>query len=693
MGYRIGVDIGGTFTDFALLDEAGAVSIHKQLTTPDDPSRAVLEGVDVLLRQGGATMAEVSVINHGTTLVTNALIERKGARVGMLVTSGMEDVLDIGRERRYDEYDLRARFPAPLVPRRMRRPIVERMHYSGRSSVSPDLANARDEVRDLVENHSIQAIAVCFLHAHVDAAHEHKIVGMIRDAFPDLYVSCSADVLPAIREYQRWTTTTINAYVQPVLDRYVTRLERELRTRGFAGQFYMMTSSGGTVALETARTLPVRLLESGPAAGALMAAFHGRHHRACNVLSFDMGGTTAKGALVRNGRPLKKYELEVAHAYEAKPGSGFPVKVPAIDMIEIGSGGGSIAEVDQRGLIRVGPRSAGAVPGPACYGQGGTDPTLTDANLVLGYLDPEFFLGGRMNLDAEAAQKAIAEKIGGPLDLKITRAAWGIHDVVNEDVARAFRIHAAERGFDYRVSSMVAFGGSGPMHAARIARKLRVPKIILPFGAGVASAHGLLISPLAFETMRSKRIGLGDLDKRAFEAEFAPLVEQATALVKQSGSPPDRIEVLRRLDMRYEGQGYDIDVVVPAGGELKDVRTAFETAYNDIFSSFLLDEPIEIVNWKVEASCAVFPDDGAFGRYSAATSDPVKRQRQVYFPEADGYVACDIYDRYALQPGNTYDGPALIEEAESTCIVGMGDRFEVQADGSIVIRVSAGESA
>lgn len=693
MGYRIGVDIGGTFTDFALLDDAGAVSIHKQLTTPDDPSRAVLDGVDVLLRQGGATMAEVGVINHGTTLVTNALIERKGARVGMLVTSGMEDVLDIGRERRYDEYDLRAGFPAPLVPRRMRRPIAERMHYSGCSSVSPDLANARDAVRDLVEIHNIQSIAVCFLHAHVSAVHEHKVTAMIREEFPGLYVSCSADVLPAIREYQRWTTTTINAYVQPVLDRYVTRLDEELRARGFIGLFYMMTSSGGTVALDTARTLPVRLLESGPAAGALMAAFHGRHRKARNVLSFDMGGTTAKGALVRNGRPLKKYELEVAHAYEAKPGSGFPVKVPTIDMIEIGSGGGSIAEVDQRGLIRVGPRSAGAAPGPACYGQGGTDPTLTDANLVLGYLDPEFFLGGRMNLDPEAARKAIADKIGEPLGLATTRAAWGIHDVVNEDVARAFRIHAAERGFDYRISSMVAFGGSGPMHAARIARKLRVPEIILPFGAGVASAHGLLISPLAFETMRSKRTALATLDDRGFEAEFAPLVEQATALVRQSGPAADRIEVLRKLDMRYEGQGYDIDVVVPASGGLAGVKAAFETAYSEIFSSFLLDEPIEIVNWKVEASCAVFPDDGAFGRYSPVASDPVKRQRQVYFPEGDGYVACNIYDRYALHPGDDYDGPALIEEAESTCIVGIGDRFEVLADGGIVIRVNTGETA
>lgn len=693
MAYRIGVDIGGTFTDFALLDDAGAVSIHKQLTTPDDPSRAVLDGVEFLLSQAGAKMGEVSVINHGTTLVTNALIERKGARVGMLVTSGMEDVLDIGRERRYDEYDLRAKFAAPLVPRRMRRPIAERMHYSGRSSVSPDLETARDAVRDLVETHNIQSIAVCFLHAHVSAVHEHKVVGMIREEFPDLYVSCSADVLPAIREYQRWTTTTINAYVQPVLDRYITRLDQELRARGFEGLFYMMTSSGGTVALETARTLPVRLLESGPAAGALMAAFHGRHHKAPNVLSFDMGGTTAKGALVRNGRPMKKYELEVAHAYKAKPGSGFPVKVPTIDMIEIGSGGGSIAEVDQRGLIRVGPRSAGAAPGPACYGLGGTDPTLTDANLVLGYLDPEFFLGGRMTLDAAAARKAIAGRIGEPLGLATTRAAWGIHDVVNEDVARAFRIHAAERGFDYRISSMVAFGGSGPMHAARIARKLRVPEIILPFGAGVASAHGLLISPLAFETMRSKRTALADLDTRTFEAEFAPLVEQATALVRQSGPAAERIEVLRKLDMRYEGQGYDIDVEVPAGGDLASVKAAFEKAYNEIFSSFLLDEPIEIVNWKVEVSCAVFPEDGAFGRYSPVTSDPVKCQRQVYFPETDGYVACKIYDRYALRPGITHDGPALIEEAESTSIVGVGDRFEVLPDGSIVIRVNTGETA
>ena len=386
MSYRIGVDIGGTFTDFALIDDRdGAIAIYKQLTTPEDPSIAVLEGIGTILSREGVGIGDVNAVIHGSTLVTNAVIERRGARTGMLVTRGFGDVLDIANERRYDIYDLRSRFPEPLVPRAARAEVGARLRDDGLEVTPLDAAEVEAGIRGLVERQKIEALAICFLHSYANPAHEEAARDVARRAFPGLYVSTSADVFPFIREYERWTTTVANAFSQPLVDRYLGNLEGGLAAAGFRGTFYVMTSSGGVVGAATARRYPVRMLESGPAAGVLMTAFHGRALGVANLLSFDMGGTTAKGAIVRGGKPHKSYELEVARVHEFKPGSGLPVKVPVIDMIEIGAGGGSIAEVDDRGLIRVGPRSAGARPGPACYGRGGTRPTVTDANLVLGY--------------------------------------------------------------------------------------------------------------------------------------------------------------------------------------------------------------------------------------------------------------------------------------------------------------------
>ena len=377
--------------------------------------------------------------------------------------------------------------------------------------------------------------AVCFLHAYANPAHEKRAAEILRQAAPDLFVSASADVFPNMREFERWTTTTVNAFTQPMFDRYLQRLEKGLAAQGFRGRLYIMASSGGTLTADTARRFPVRALESGPAAGALMSAYHGRSLGLPNLLSFDMGGTTAKGALVRGGVPIKRYAMEVARVHEFRKGSGLAIRIPAIDMIEIGAGGGSIAEIDERGLLRVGPRSAGADPGPACYGRGGTRPTLTDANLVLGYLDAGFFLGGAMALDRAAAESAVRDGVGKPLGLETLRAAWGIHDIVSEDVARAFRIHASERGFDYRSGSMVAFGGSGPLHALAIARKLKIPRVIFPVGAGVMSALGLLISPLAFEVARSRRIHVADIDAADFAATFRALEADAKSFLLERG--------------------------------------------------------------------------------------------------------------------------------------------------------------
>ncbi|MBT5194619.1 MAG: hydantoinase/oxoprolinase family protein, partial [Rhodospirillaceae bacterium] len=553
MAYRLGIDIGGTFTDFALYDEAGgSLAIHKQLTTPDDPSRAVLEGTSAILARHKLDLGAVGEVVHGTTLVTNAVIERKGASTGMLTTRGFRDILDMRQEKRYDVFDLRLVFPDPIVPRRRRAEVDERCHYDGRVELPLDLDGAKAALVRLVEEQEIESLAICLLHAYANPAHELALGEMARETYPDLAVSLSSVVCPEWREFERFTTTAINAFTQPMFDQYLRRLESGLEALGFTGRLFVMSSSGGTLTPETARNFPVRVIESGPAAGAQMSAFHGRALDKGELLSFDMGGTTAKGALIRGGRAIKEYHQEVARVHGHKAGSGLPVRAPVIDMIEIGAGGGSIAGVDVRGAIGVGPHSAGADPGPACYGQGGAAATLTDANLILGYLDPEFFLGGEMSLDKSAAEEAIAETVAGPLDLSLARAAWGIHEIVDEDVARAFRIHASERGFDYRGSSMIAFGGSGPVHALGVARKLSIPRVIFPAAAGVMSALGLLASPLTFEVARTRQVFVEGLAEADFDATFAALEDEAKSpLAVERGA----ITVFRRLDMRYHGQG------------------------------------------------------------------------------------------------------------------------------------------
>lgn len=691
--YRIGVDIGGTFTDFALSNATGGrMAIHKRLTTPHDPSEAVLAGVATLVAENGIDIGAIADIVHGTTLVTNAVIERRGAVTGMLVTAGFGDIMDMGPERRYDLFDLRIKYPPPLVPRRLRIEVAERVRYDGSVEQPLDEAGVRaaaQQFRDM----GVEAIAVCFLHAYANPAHEERAAAILREAAPDLTVSASADVFPNMREFERWTTTTVNAFTQPMFDRYVKRLEDGLANSGFGGRLYIMGSSGGTLTTDAARRYPVRALESGPAAGALMSAHHGRSLKLPNLLSFDMGGTTAKGALVKDGQAVKKYFMEVARVHEFRQGSGLPVRIPVIDMIEIGAGGGSIAEVDERGLLRVGPRSAGAMPGPACYAQGGTRPTLTDANLVLGYLDANFFLGGKMKLDKPAAEKAIAENVGKPLRLETLRAAWGIHDIICEDVARAFRIHATERGFDYRNSSMVAFGGSGPLHALSVARKLKIPRVILPVGAGVMSALGLLVSPLAFEVARSRRIHVADIDANDFAQTFATLQNEASGYLKRAGVADKDIKIVRHLDMRYQGQGHEIEITLPENNDVAsifaDLTELYGRAYEKTYG-LRLDEPTEIVNWKVEA---VGPTpalaEGHGGSASGGADKALKGTREAYDPTKGGLAAWPVYDRYALAPGAVVKGPALIEEHESTCVIGAGDSVTVDAHFNLIAELSA----
>jgi N-methylhydantoinase A len=606
---------------------------------------------------------------------------------GMLATAGFSDILDTGFERRYDLFDLRIKYPPPLVPRRLRIEVDERVRFDGSIERPLDETAVRAAARRF-EELGVTAVAVCFLHSYANPAHEARAAHILREAAPQLFVSASADVFPNMREFERWTTTSVNAFTQPMFDRYLERLENGLAAQGFRGHLYIMSSSSGTLTADTARRFPVRALESGPAAGALMSAHHGRSLELANLLSFDMGGTTAKGALVRGGAPIKRYAMEVARVHEFHRGSGLSIRIPAIDMIEIGAGGGSIAEIDERGLLRVGPRSAGADPGPACYGRGGRFPTLTDANLVLGYLDAGFFLGGTMALDRLAADAVIRDGVAGPLRLELLRAAWGIHDVVNEDVARAFRIHASERGFDYRSGSMVAFGGCGPLHALAIARKLKIPRVIFPVGAGVMSALGLLISSLAFEVARSRRIHVQDIDAADFEATFRALEADAKSVLLSAGIANRDIRIKRRLDMRYQGQGHEIEVTLPdadAPGTLfATLGEQFGGAYQAAYT-LRLDEPIEIVNWKVEAAGPV-PDLGSGYKLATASqaARPRKGLRPAYDPERGSLTDWPVYDRYALLPGASIAGPALVEERESTCVIAAGYTATVDARYNLV---------
>jgi len=693
MSFRIGVDIGGTFTDFALLnDDTGDLAIHKQLTTPRDPAASVLAGCQTLLANNNVSIKDVTAVVHGTTLVTNAVIERRGAVTGALVTKGFRDTFDIALERRYDLFDLRLRFPDPLVPRHLRAEIDERVQFDGAVAKALDLAEVSAKVRQLVAEEKVEAIAVCFLHSYVNPEHEDAVAAHIRREFPSLSVCASSDVFPHIREYERWTTATMNAYAQPMVGRYVESLEKGLAALGFGGKLYIMASNGGTITPEVARRYPVRILESGPAAGALMSALQGRRLGIENLLSFDMGGTTAKGCLIRGMEPLKKYTFEVARMHEFKAGSGLPVRIPVIDMIEIGAGGGSLAEVDARKMIRVGPRSAGADPGPVCYARGGQRPALTDADLVLGYLDGEFFLGGKMKLDTARAQKTIGDTVGQELGIDAQRAAWGIHEIINEDVARAFRVHASERGFDYRGCTMVAFGGAGPVHALRIARKLKIPRVVLPVGAGVMSALGLLASPLSFEVVRSKVMRIDGMTKDGFAEQFEPMIAEAKGQLEQAGVRSKDIKLILGLDMRYYGQGYELEVTLPAS----DPATAFERLpeifakeYEQIFRMSFLTQPVEVVNWKVEAR-GPLPDmhEAKMSTASNATRASRKGTRRAFFPEMPEIGECPVYDRYALTPGDEIEGPAFIEENESTCVVGVGDRVKVDRNLNLVADIA-----
>jgi N-methylhydantoinase A len=681
MSHRIGADIGGTFTDLVLVDDAGALlRIAKVLTTPEHPDEAVERGIGDVLGQAAVPASEVAHVVHGTTLFTNALIERKGSRTALITTRGFRDAIEIGREHRYDMYDLLMERPVPLAPRRLRFELNERVLSDGRVQTPLD----PDEVLRLIETlraENVQAVAVCLLHSYRNPDHERAVGELLRTHAPKIACALSCEVVAEIREYDRTSTTLTNVYVQGLAGRYLKGLEERLRSIGIEGALFVMQSNGGVCDVATACRFPVRLIESGPAAGALAAAHYGRLIDCPSLLSFDMGGTTAKACLIERGEPLIAPDFEVDRKYRFKKGSGLPVKVPVIEMIEIGAGGGSIARIDGLGRLTVGPDSAGADPGPACYGRGGDEPTVTDADLMLGYLDPEFFLGGQMTLDAEAAARAIEARIGQPLGLDGVRAAWGIHQLVNENMASAARIHAVERGKDIEKFPLFAFGGAGPVHAWRIAKILRCPRVVYPLAAGVMSAIGFLCAPLAFDFVRSLPGKLEAMDWHAVNAVLADMERQGIEVLRRT-IPEDRIAFRRYGDLCYRRQGYEIRVPVPAGAlgahSQAAIREAFERAYGAIYGHVLPDLEIDVVSWRVVAlGPSPVLHSPTIETAGGGVEGALKSRRPAYVPELEGFEDVPVYDRYRLAQGDAFEGPAIVEERESTVVLGPGARAHV----------------
>jgi len=673
--YRLGCDIGGTFTDFVLLnDRTGEIKTGKCLTTPQDPSDAVEEGIRVLEGTTPDFVAKLDELIHGTTLVINSIIERKGARTGLITTKGFRDVLEIGREMRYAPYDVFAEFPKPLIPRRYRIEVDERVRSDGSVIKVLDPEEAKEAVRALLAM-GVESIAVCLINSFENPAHELMLEEIIIREAPAVSVSISYRVLPQIKEYERTSTTVTNAYVKPLTGRYLSKLAGRLASIGFKGKLFIMLSSGGVTSVETAAEFPVRIIESGPTAAVIAGQYYGKHFNISEMFCFDMGGTTAKSCLIQKGVAGVVPTFEVGRVQRFMKGSGLTIQVPVVDLMEIGAGGGSIAKVSKMGTLQVGPESSGAAPGPICYGRGGTDPCVTDADLLLGYLDPDYFLGGEMKLDREGARRGVEERIAKPLGVSFIQAIWGIHDLINETMAGAAKTHIAEKGGNPKIVTIAAFGGAGPVHAYGLAKKLGSPRLLVPPNAGVGSALGFFTAPRAFDLLRSHKVSLTNAAFDEIEHIFRQLeVEAAKILEKEAAH--ETIGYERSLDMRFVGQGSEVNVPVPAGDftqfKKADIRRYFDEVYEKLYGRTYPDSEAEFINFKVRAT---LPErllqlprlEGGKGR---SLDTAVKGERPAYSPMARDFIPYTVYDRYKLFPGARFQGPAIIEERESTLIVG-----------------------
>jgi N-methylhydantoinase A len=684
---RLAVDIGGTFTDLCL-EWQGKLTSTKVLTTPRAPEEGVLTGMDEIVKLSGIKPADLGLIIHGTTLATNAIIERKGAKTALVVTEGFRDSIEIAFEHRFEQYDIFMVKPSPLVARDLRFGIPERLDGRGNVLIPLDEAAVR-ALAPKLKAKGIESIAIGYMHAYLDGKHERRTRDILAEMLPGVSITLSSEVSPEIREYERWSTAVANAYVQPVMDRYLGRLDSGLRQRGATCPLFMITSGGGLAALETARKFPIRLVESGPAGGAILAAALARQCGLDKVLSFDMGGTTAKICLIDNGEPQHSRTFEVARQYRFLKGSGLPLRIPVIEMVEIGAGGGSIAHVDTLSRVNVGPESAGAEPGPASYGRGGTEPTVTDADVVLGRIDPGYFAGGSIKLLPDKAGTAVDKAVGTPLGLKRLDAAFGVSEIVEENMANAARVHAVERGKELQDRTMIAFGGAAPIHAARLAEKLGINRVMVPSGAGVGSAVGFLMAPVAYEVVRSRYVQL-DADKfdPAFVNRlFAEMHAEAEAVVK-AGAPNARLVETRTADMRYRGQGHEITVALPPGefsaASREKLIKLYEDGYAATFGRTIPGLSVEIMNWtlRLAAEQAALPKAPPMPDGKPAKA---RGKRAVYDPADQDMKDVAVYHRDDLEIGSLVPGPAVIAEDETTTIVPKSFAARLSPIGAILL--------
>ena len=681
--HRLGVDIGGTFTDVVLETPGGRFST-KVLTTYAAPEDAIIEGMHRVTAKAGIAAKDIGQIIHGTTLATNALIERRGAKTALITTEGFRDVIEMRTESRFEQYDLNLVLPEPLLPRNRRYVIRERIDAQGRILIDLD----RNEIEALAERlaeGAYESIAIGLLHAYANDTHERMIADVLAEKMPDVMISLSSEVSPQMREYERFNTTIANAYIKPLMKSYLMRLRQGLAAEGADCPIFLMHSGGGIMALESAAEFPVRLVESGPAGGAIFAADIAARHGLDRVLSFDMGGTTAKICLIRNSMPKTARVFEVARSYRFKKGSGMPISIPVIDMVEIGAGGGSLAHVDSMQQIRVGPESAGSEPGPACYGRGGESPAVTDADLVLGKLDPANFAGGSITLHQDRAAAALEKVIGASLDVDVTEAAWGLAEVVDENMANAARVHAVENGEDLSQYTMIAFGGAAPLHAARLCEKLGISRCLVPEGAGVGSAIGFLRAPFSFEASRSRFMRLNAFDADSIRALYAEMEAEARSFVRSCDSSAE-INAEYKAYMRYAGQGWEIPIDLTAEDiadpQQQHFERRFEDAYSTLFGRTVEGMVVEITVWSVNAFTP--PEDPQpLGDLPSRADAATSVTRQLFDPASGEVLTAAEIERHALTPGMQASGPAVITEAETTVVVPRQFDIIAQTDGCL----------
>jgi len=698
--YRLGVDVGGTFTDAVLISEStGDIQIAKVPSTPADPSLGFLDAVASILASTALAAADASYVVHGTTVATNCLIEGKTPRTAFLTTEGFRDMLEIGRQIRPSLYDVHFEKPKPLVPRDLCFEVPERLDASGKVLHALNVDSTRRVLEALVKE-KVASVAVCLLHSYLNPEHEETVGALLREIQPELQVSLSSKICPEFREYFRASTTVINACIRPIVERYLRGIKQRLADRGMAAELLIMQSNGGVLTSESASERPVFLVESGPAAGVVAANFVAADLGYKNVLSFDMGGTTAKVGLILDGQAKVTKEYEVGVRAQAGMGQarglGYPIRTPVIDLVEIGAGGGSIAWVDSGNVLRVGPRSAGADPGPISYGKGGAEPTITDANIVLGRINPDYFLGGKMGLDSGSARKGLA-RCGQPLGLDPVATANGIVEIANAEMTNAVRIVTVRRGYDPRELVMVAFGGAGPLHANRLCAEMQIPLLIIPPSPGTTSALGLLVTDLKHEFSRTRIMPAGKADVVEINRIFGAMREEGKAILAREGIGEKDSRFLRHVEMRYIGQSYELAVELPEGTitpqTLAAACAAFHSEHDRTYGHGYPEQPVEFVNFRLTAVGVIARP--AFRELPPAhgrAEDARKQPRKVFFSEADGFVETAVYDRGLLGPGHRFEGPAIVEEMDSTSLIHPGYQVEVDRFGNLLVSPIAAAS-